>query len=152
MNTGSINLVTNKDQTPPVIRSILPHHQDESVSVIDDIVVYFSEPIDPNSLQAAFTLSAGVTPTEGYYTFEDLNRVAIFTPMEKMLFSTPYTIEITRALTDARAVPLASDTMITFTTEARDAITPTLTQTDPPPNTTDVFPSQIIRLIFSGQF
>jgi YVTN family beta-propeller protein/parallel beta-helix repeat protein len=149
VNTGSINLITNKDQTPPVIKSILPHHQNESVSVIEDIIVYFSEPIDRNSLQAAFTLSAGGTPTEGYYTFEDLDRVAIFTPMEKMFFSTPYTIEITQALTDVRAVPLASDTMITFTTEARDAISPILTQIDPPPNKLDVFPSQIIRLIFS---
>ncbi len=120
----SIQMLTPRDITPPTIVGALPAANASDVGIDGRVLVNFSEPVDPQTLAAAFALrlTGGTGRLGGSAQILDNNRTFIFTPDSPLSFGTSYEIELSTELTDREGVPLAGTYLTHFQTLATPAV------------------------------
>lgn len=99
----SWNFTTNwvEDTVAPLLDSFSPESDVVGVEVNKNIVLNFSEAIEPSTIDGSFIkLYAGENDVEGAFSFEDNNRRVIYNPTENLQWNTEYTIEITSLVKD----------------------------------------------------
>jgi len=146
--TPGINFVTNIDLTPPEVSEVFPADGAGEIEVDSEIIATFSEPIDPASFEATFSLNLP-NSISGSFLYLNNNRVAVFTPDQPLNFTTPYTISIGTGLTDARGNPLQTAYSSTFTTGSPDGVAPQFVQIDPANGQDSVFITNKLTIVFS---
>jgi len=111
-----------RDTEPPVITSTSPVNEADSVYVITDIKVSFSEPMDIESVNDNFALTweegtpAVTNIVEGSISWDNERRKLTFTPSRSLNEDTEYTITISSEATDLSANHLATDNTFEFVT------------------------------------
>ncbi len=108
------------DVTPPTVVALSPADGSIHVSVLTTVGVTFSEPLAANSVTTnAFLLTTGSNTVSG--SLSHLGRHVIFTPGAPLDYSTPYTAQLTTALTDTAGNAMSGDRSWTFMTAPSDA-------------------------------
>ncbi len=118
----------------PSIKYIGPGKDQTGVTVNTPVVVDFSEPVNPNSVNSStFRLLSGNTIVTGAYEFLNENSRVVFRPEANLDFNKIYTIEITTGIEDVSVpvLPLLEASITTFTTSNR-ILVPHLYYIDPP--------------------
>ena len=155
--TGPINLVTNKDVTPPTVMAVTPKRDSVGVSVMTQVFMGFSEQVDINTFADTtcfLTWDDGGSTGEVYGNFviaDNYGRRIGFTPKEYPLeYSTVYTLHVTNGITDLKGnglnVPVNP---YRFTTEAADTTAPTVTDMLPDHGNDTVFTNADFMVFFS---
>jgi len=154
--TSGINFITNIDKTPPTVKSVVPADGTSKVSVLPDILITFSEPVDMNTVtgQSCYLTKAGSTTviSGNYQTagFEENSDIILFTlPKIALDYDSYYTLHITSAVTDLKANHLATEKTSTFHTEVPDIEPPTIKSTIPINGSVNVFLTDKIMVFFS---
>jgi hypothetical protein len=110
-----------EDTTPPAVAARFPEPEAISVSLSADVVVTFTEELDPETVVAEnFTLAGpyGAVPW-GYVDYDDAAYRVTLTPRGLLLPTTRYTMTIGSGVTDWAGYPVeASDRTWSFTTQA----------------------------------
>lgn len=147
--TSGVDFITNLDLVPPAIAGVSP--QDGAADVVAsaqlEVVVTFSEPIDPATLTLE-VLDAG-TPLAGTVALENDGKLALFTPADAAADFLPgvtYTVRIDGGLADLRGNALGADFTSTFTI---DSTPPTVDAVTPGNGAVDVAVTQTILVTFS---
>ncbi len=121
----SFTTVGGVDTTPPTIISVNPAENATGVLTSVFLVVTFSEPMDPATINPMnIRLMNGGVPVLGAVTPSPDNRYAIFTPGAALATSTVYTGVVTTGVRDAAGNALASAKNWTFTTTPTADTTP----------------------------
>ncbi len=109
--------VTTGDLTPPVVSSVVPAANANSVAANATITVTFSEPVNPSTVTSStFSLKQGSTTVPGSITCSA--NVATFTPSAALTGGTVYTVSVTTGVTDLAGNAMTSPYTWTFTTVA----------------------------------
>jgi YVTN family beta-propeller protein len=127
---ANINITTTVDTIPPSVTSTLPGDGASGVAIDTPILVNFSEPVVPATLEASFRLRKNGLPPSIGGTGQLRNGTSfVFTPDRALEFNSSYEIEISPALTDVEGVALADTFRAVFGT-----------QDQPPLSITDIQP------------
>jgi len=117
------NLVSNIDATPPTVASVSPDGGTTGVRIDTPILVTFDESVLPGTLGAAFKLRpSGGSSLGGHGQLLTPGLSFVFVPDDPLSFSTTYEVELTTALQDVAGNPLASNYLVTFTTESQPPV------------------------------
>jgi uncharacterized protein (TIGR02145 family) len=153
---SGINFFTNKDVTRPTVTSVAPAAGATGVSVLPDILIKFSEPVDMNTLtdQTCYLTKAGSTDKIGgkYQPegFENRSDVVLFTiPQISLDYVTGYTLHITTGVTDLKTNAIGNEYTSSFTTGAHDDSSPAIKSTIPEDKAPNVFLTDKIMVFFS---
>lgn len=120
---GGINITTTVDTIPPAVVSVLPADGGANVGVDTPVLVNFSEPVIPASLEASFRLRKDGQPPSVQGVGQLLNGTnLVFTPNQGLQFGSTYEIEISPALTDLEGLALADTFRAVFNTPAQAAL------------------------------
>ena len=118
----------------PSVLQTSPQNSDTNVPLNTQVVLQFSVPVDPITLQNGFTVSTGGTAVPGTYApmySNDYTRI-VFTPGTTLTSSTSYTVSYTTQLTDVVGNPLLNPGSFNFTTgTATDTTSGLVSSTDP---------------------
>lgn len=154
--TSGINFLTNKDVTAPTVKSVVPASGTTGVSVLPNILITFSEPVDMSTLtgQSCYLTKAGSsTIISGNYQpagFEDNSDIILFTlPGITLDYGSDYTLHITTGVTDLKTNQLGGVYTSTFHTEVKDIEPPTIKSTIPENNAVNIFLTDKIIVFFS---
>ncbi len=130
---------------PPTIVSTIPANGATAVAINTPISATFSEAMNPATITAAtFTLTGpAATPVAGAVTYA--GTTATFTPTAVLAINTLYTATITTGAKDPSGIPLAANSVWTFTTGA-----PTVISTVPANGATAVPANTLVSATFSG--
>ena len=148
---STFTTVAAADVTAPTIVSRSPLNGATSVPINTDVVITFSEPMNPASLT---TTTITLTPTSGGAAVAATvtpgagNTTATLNPTGDLLYNTSYTVTVTTGVEDAAGNNLAAQSTSTFTT-VLDTTAPTVTSTSPLANATGVAPNANITVTFS---
>jgi YVTN family beta-propeller protein len=147
----NINLVTNKDITPPYVLSVSPRNDSVGVEVFSQVVIAFSESMDLNSFtDESCYLSAVDNHIYGSFTpLDDDNEKIVFSPDEPLRFNITYELHITAGVTDLKENPLDPEFTSQFTTSDGDATAPALVDIIPEYDEDHVFVTASIQVFFS---
>jgi YVTN family beta-propeller protein len=120
-STVNIGLITNIDETGPIVVETSPAPGEEGVKIDASILISFSEPIDVATLRGNFSLRDTVSG-EGIggnaVTLDDDSTLA-FIPSDNLDFETIYELRLDTGLSDKYGNGLASPYSVIFTTEAK---------------------------------
>ncbi|NBR62938.1 MAG: hypothetical protein EBT77_01240 [Verrucomicrobia bacterium] len=108
----------------PVVNSITPNHDSTGVSVSSALAVTFSQAMNTNSVQAAFST---IPATTGTFAWTSGNTVMTYTPSSNMAGSTLHSVRIESTAADTSGLPMQGAFESRFTTgtaslQARPAI------------------------------
>lgn len=107
------------DTTPPTLSSVSPTDAATDVLVITNVVVTFSEAMNPSTVSSStFFLSNGGGNVLATITLSSGNTVATLDPTADLANSTAYTVTVTTGVEDATGNALASQFSSTFSTAA----------------------------------
>ena len=110
---------TATDRTSPTVSSISPTDAATDVTIGTDVVVTFSEPVNPTTVtNSTFSLSDGVGNVSATITLSSGNTVATLDPTADLANNTEYTVTVTIGVEDATGNTLASQFTSTFTAVA----------------------------------
>jgi hypothetical protein len=138
------------DMTPPHIMVVYPANDAIGASITNSVSVTFSEPMDTTSAQGAFSLSDGVTPLAGTFSWSD--DTMTFDPSSDLSLSTKYYVKVKTSAKDTSGNPLASEFNSSFTTAAGpDTTPPSITEVSPVDLATDVLITANVSITFSEQ-
>ena len=114
------------DITPPGVTSVTPGIDAVNVAVTSTIRIYFTEPIDPQSVATSSVLVSGPAgPVSGMLEIRD--NLVVFTPVGNLPYSSTITVTITAAVSDLSGNGLTDDYLWRFTTgDAPDVTPPTV--------------------------
>jgi methionine-rich copper-binding protein CopC len=117
------------DTTLPTVSSTNPVAAQTNFPLNNAVAATFSEPMDPQTINAAtMTLDGpGSTPITGTVTYDSTNDIASFTPSSNLAPNTTFTATISggaNGVKDLAGNPLASDDVWTFTTGTQIAQAP----------------------------
>jgi len=131
---------------PPAVVSTLPVNGATNVAIGQTLSATFSEPMNPTTISAStFTLTGpGGTAVAGTVTYTGV--VATFMPSASLAYSTQYTATITTGATSASGIPLAANSVWTFTTITPP---PVVVSTIPVNTATGVPAGQVISATFN---
>jgi len=106
------------DRTRPHLQETVPADRAENWPQQDPVIAFFSEAMDPASLESAFTVTdlAG-RPVSGTVTCNKARTRATFQPNQPLAAGTVYAAAVTSLARDAAGNPLAADRLWIFTTE-----------------------------------
>ena len=137
------------DLTKPTVTLTDPLNNATGVLLNKVIVVTFSKPMDPPTLNyLTYTLNQGTTSVPGTVTYT--GTTASFTPASNLAYSQIYTGKITIGAKDLSGNALAVNNTFSFTTaDAPDLTLPMVNSTDPLTNTTGIFSNKVVALTFS---
>jgi hypothetical protein len=155
--TSVIDIVTNKDLTPPEFISVRPTNVlDDKVKVMSDFLIRFTEPVD----MATFTdqtcyLELNGTKLGGSYTpLADSLYIILFNPGSELEFNSQYSLNLTDGIRDLKGNQLRLTSVPTpitysFTTVGRDGTPPAISSTSPLNGADSVFVTAKIKVLFS---
>jgi len=141
---------TTEDGFPPKVVIALPGDGAVNVPETTDVVLQFSESMDPASVEDAFSLASAPrtwTKLDGTFTWSPGQDEATYTPSANLAFGTAYMILLAAGATDTNGNPLdgngdgtAGDEFVSeFATRAEpDAVPPSVTSTMPADGATRV--------------
>ena len=138
----------------PEIVSTVPAQNDTGVSVLDDIIIQFNRPMNPDSVTVYLSFSPEFTKR---FIWSDQNRQLKIVP-DRLQFETEYTITLSGQLTDNYNHPLdgdgdgvgGDDFVLSFTTGI-DALPPQLLAVYPPASANDLEVRPIINLEYDEE-
>ncbi len=104
------------DVTPPTVISVVPSNGATGVTISDNVVLTFSENLNPATVTSSSVSIVGVTSSVSYST-----GVVTINPTSDLAYSTTYTVQVTTAVTDLSGNAIASTYTSTFTTAAAPA-------------------------------
>jgi YVTN family beta-propeller protein len=114
------------DDDSPEITDIIPANNAVNVFVTDQILVFFSEPMDRANTTGGFSLSTdGTANLEGSFEWNPENTLMTFTPLGSMLEGTEYFVTLSTGITDLAGNAMLIESVDSFTTvpEANPEIT-----------------------------
>src|SRR3990170_4065260 len=141
---------TTEDGNPPKVVTTLPANGAVNVPETTDVVLRFSEPMDPANVEDAFSLASVPrtwTKMDGTFTWSQGQDEATYTPSANLAFGTVYMILLAAGASDMNGNPLdgngdgaAGDEFASeFATRAEpDAVPPSVTSTMPADGATRV--------------
>lgn len=144
------------DTFAPTVTSTINPNGATGVAVNTKIGVFFSEAMDPQSVNAqSFTVMQGATPVAGTIAYSGV--AASFTPTSALAADTKYTMTIASAATDVadnalsgNQGPAPSNYVWSFTTgAAANTAAPSVTLTDPLNNATGAALNRTLTANFS---
>ena len=105
------------DTVRPFIKDIIPEPGSDSVFVLSEILVFFSEPMDPESAKEGFKLIDPMNQiVNGDFIWINVNQILTFIPERSLSESAEYYVTMTQGLEDHAGNPLKKDTTFVFTT------------------------------------
>ena len=136
--TGEIDtVVPYVVSTIPAFTSIFPVDPNNpfagssNVPVNDSVIAFFSEAMDPSTINTStFTLMQGTTPVAGTVNFDGFE-TAVFTPAANLTPDTGYTATITTGVACLGGNALAQNFVWSFTTGPAQSTVPMVTSTVP---------------------
>lgn len=122
---NSIRVVRTPDTTPPRVFSTSPSNEAAKVSTNSAVTVYFSEPIDPDSITPDAVTVADIAgnPVPGIVTAVGLQNLK-FALSGALASDTAYTVTVGTSIRDESGNALAAPFVWSFTTGAIFDITP----------------------------
>jgi hypothetical protein len=115
----SWNFTTAAQAGGPQIQSVSPSAAAQNAAVDTSVRVKFVANISPSTLtKDSFVVKKGNQIVEGQISYYDDTYTAKFEPATQLDYSTTYTAKVTKAITDPKGNPLASDYSWSFTTVA----------------------------------
>ncbi|NDQ55519.1 MAG: DUF3494 domain-containing protein [Acidipila sp.] len=138
--------------TIPFVTSVVPANGATAVPLNQKVSVFFSEPMNPATLNATTITLTGpaMTPVAGMVTPSANGTAATFMPAVNLLPNTVYTFTVTTGATSAAGNSLAANFVSMFTTGAAPSvIPPTIIATNPANLATNVPTNQQITATFS---
>ncbi|MGK2963136.1 MAG: Ig-like domain-containing protein, partial [Gemmatimonadaceae bacterium] len=141
--------ITTVDVTPPTVIQTIPAAGASQVSLVADVNVVFSEPMDPATINAS-TLLLRVTDgaaIAGTVTYNAETRRATLVPTGGLPNFTTLTATITTGARDLAGNALQQATSWTFTTH--DEVPPTVIAATPANGATGVSPNSVVTITFS---
>jgi len=115
----SVEIITNIDADGPVVLSVVPQNNTADVGVDAAYVVEFSEPVDINTIQPAFSFrrNSDQSPRGGNLAVLRNSTKIVFTPSPPLEFATDYTLRFDTDLEDRFGNSLENDVTLGVTTE-----------------------------------
>ncbi|RPH30065.1 MAG: DUF3494 domain-containing protein [Bacteroidales bacterium] len=137
------------DLAPPTVTLTNPVNSAIGVSLNHLVVVTFSEPMDPLTINVlTFTLKQGSTSISG--TVTNTSSTATFTPTVNLEPNKIYTATVSTAVKDLAGNALISNHTFSFTTgDAPDTMLPMVNSIDPLSNATGVARNKVVAITFS---
>lgn len=132
-----------EDTIPPKIEATVPKAGENNISHTAPILVVFSEPIDPNTINAETFFIKDVS---GSYTYDEASRTAQLSP-SRLDVSKTYTVTVTTGVRDRAGNPLAQEETWSFRT-ARDTSPPQIKERSPGENAGGVSVNSSITVTF----
>jgi methionine-rich copper-binding protein CopC len=135
----------------PSVASVSPPDGATGVSTLVDIVVTFTEAVDPSSVtESSFVVETAGAPATGggiAGTIEVNGAVATFTPQDRLASGVAHGVRVTTDVRDLDGVPLDTAFASSFTT--RDDVAPTVVSVSPSVGAIDVPINTDVVAIFS---
>jgi hypothetical protein len=137
------------DLTKPTVTLTDPVNNATGVLLNKVIIVTFSKPMDPPTLNyLTFTLNQGTTSVAGTVTYT--GTTASFTPASNLAYSQVYTGTVKTGAKDPAGNAIAANYTFSFTTaDAPDLTLPMVNSTDPLTNATGIVSNKVVTLTFS---
>ena len=107
------------DTTLPEVSQVSVADGATGVGLVEQLLVTFSEPMDPATITDTTVIVAGRSAT-GYVEYDEATRTASFTPDTLYAVSTPHELIVTEDVTDADGNALAEEHSTAFTTGPLD--------------------------------
>lgn len=141
-----------KDEDPavrPVVTSTTPVNKATNVAINSAVSSTFNIAMDPSTITATtFTLAQGTTPVAGAASYSGMT--ASFVPTANLQPNTLYTATVTTGARNMAGTGTARNYVWTFTSGAvADVVLPTVTESSPAANGTDVALNHAIAITFS---
>ncbi len=139
------------DGIAPTIVSRSPTNGATSQAINTNVVITFSEPMDPatlNTTTITLTPTGGGAAIAGTVTPGAGNTTSTFDPTPELAYNTSYTVTVTTGVKDVAGNALAAQSTSTFTT-ILDTVAPTITATSPVANATGVARNTTVNVTFS---
>jgi uncharacterized protein (TIGR02145 family) len=150
--TQGINLVTNKDITPPfVVKARATDVSGSLINILSNFSIRFSEPVDETSLSMGTCYLTDGTKTFGgsYTVLGDSVNVVMFDPDSVLKYSTVYTLHVTGGVKDLKGNLLQPEFTQSFTTISKDNTPPQINEVIPANGATNVFITDNVKIFFS---
>ena len=137
------------DLTKPTVTLTDPVNNATGVLLNKVIIVTFSKPMDPPTLNyLTFTLNQVTTSVAGTVTYT--GTTASFTPASNLAYSQVYTGTVKTGAKDPAGNAIAANYTFSFTTaDAPDLTLPMVNSTDPLTNATGIVSNKVVTLTFS---
>jgi len=148
--TSGIDLITNKDLTPPTVIGTSLDEESVDLAVSPTIAIKFSEPVDIYSFdETTCFLERTVDTVGGEYTLlADSTHIVLLKPVEALQYSSNYKLNIS-GITDLKGNALATPYFSSFTTQAPDTEPPSVYDVIPADSITQVDVTKPIKVFFS---
>ncbi|HUX59615.1 MAG TPA: Ig-like domain-containing protein [Bacteroidales bacterium] len=161
--TEGINLITNKDITPPTVVSVSPAYDAVDFDIKENIIIRFSEPVDINTLSGETCYlvlgSEEKNFTGSFTTLADSVNIILFDPDSVLRYDEDYTLHVTKGVKDLKGNRLQvadeepddldAEFQSSFTTIEADKNAPEITDIIPANGADGVFVRSKIILFFS---
>jgi len=140
-----------EDTLPPEIKATVPKSNESNVSHTAPILVVFSEPVDPDTInpQTFFIKDASGNNVAGSHTYDEPSRTAQFSPSRLDVLRT-YTVTVTTGVRDLAGNALAEEETWSFRT-ARDSTPPRIKERSPDENANVVSVNSNITVTFDEE-
>jgi len=103
----------------PVVGSVTPNHDSTGVSVASTLSLTFSQAMNTNSVQSAFST---IPATSGNFSWASGNTVMTYTPSSNMAGNTVYTVRIESTAVDGNNLAMVGGFESRFTTGAASSL------------------------------
>jgi len=145
-----IDLITNRDLTPPTVIGTSLDVESSDVAISPTIAIKFSEPVDIHSFdETSCYVETGGDALGGIYTLmADSTHIVLVKPVESLLYSTDYTLHID-GISDLKDNALASAYTSDFTTLTPDLTPPAVYDVIPAHGLTQVDVTKPVKVFFS---
>lgn len=110
---------TGGDNISPRIDHYMPAAGTTGNSADSTVSIWFTEAMDPDTVYEGISITPAV---EGYYSWEEGNTRAVFTPLKGLSYGVTYTVSVKNSMRDAAGNRLAEEVSFSFT--AGDDFTP----------------------------
>lgn len=144
----SWSFTTEQESIPPEVDSNTPEDGASNVPVNTNITATFSEEMDQESVQEAFTVSQNGSAVSGAITFS--GNTATFNPNNNLDFGTSITATISTDARDLVGNKLESEFSWSFTTE-QESVPPEVSSTNPADGASDVPVDSDIKATFNEE-
>jgi hypothetical protein len=135
----------DSDTIAPKVLSTVPALGATLVTVDCNIIINFSEDLDPHSISSS---TVHIEPQIlGDISYGD--RTVVFTPIAPLNWSTLYTVTVSGAVKDVSGNPMGENFVWSFTTHPQDRESPEIIDTRPSNGATDVPVNSLIYITFS---
>jgi len=147
----TLSFTTAPDTTAPAVEETDPADEATDVPVDQVITITFSEAVTVEDESLITLEDAEGNSVNFTYELSEDGKVLTITPAEPLAYSTNYTLTIgAGAVADLAGNLLAAEYTLSFTTaEEPDTTAPTVEETDPADEATDVPVDQVITITFS---